>query len=336
MPDQLQNENDVLTAVRRFLRSSIDHRDEAEAMSSVVEVTSHLSLTNLEVWEGKLRMELWEIDRFPPSRWKFWSISRRSVSWLDLCNGDGFRRELAFRALSERAPNGFFLTLALRRLNDWVPEVRAAAREHLPMIVERSDPNYVVDALWTTLSHFSTWARIGDAGRQVLVDLISLGDLAVALKSRIVSATSGPTATILAQIGRTPILDRWLDEIATSAIQPAVRAKAYRSQLKRRIVWVVGRRWVWTELKWCKGRFEPVLGERPLSPDRPFVEILRMALVDRSPFVRRLAGEFLIQQLSAIGDESVELAESLASDPSPSVAERGRFALAQLGKPHAN
>ncbi len=46
--------------------------------------------------------------------------------------------------------------------------------------------------------------------------------------------------------------------------------------------------------------------------------------------VRRVAGELLIQHLESVGADSVNLAEQLASDPSPSVAERGRFAFAQL------
>ena len=55
-----------------------------------------------------------------------------------------------------------------------------------------------------------------------------------------------------------------------------------------------------------------------------------MALADRSPIVRRVAGDLLIQQLEIVGTEAVNLAKLLASDDSPSVAERGRFALAQL------
>ena len=47
--------------------------------------------------------------------------------------------------------------------------------------------------------------------------------------------------------------------------------------------------------------------------------------------VRRVAGEMLIRELKLIGAESIKLAELLASDSSPSVAERGRFALDRLG-----
>jgi hypothetical protein len=46
--------------------------------------------------------------------------------------------------------------------------------------------------------------------------------------------------------------------------------------------------------------------------------------------VRRVAVELLIQRSESIGEESFKLAEIFASDASASVAEMGRFALAQL------
>jgi hypothetical protein len=55
-----------------------------------------------------------------------------------------------------------------------------------------------------------------------------------------------------------------------------------------------------------------------------------MALADRSALVRRVAAEFLIKELSSIGNEAANLAEKLAADPSAYVAERGRFAMASL------
>lgn len=57
-----------------------------------------------------------------------------------------------------------------------------------------------------------------------------------------------------------------------------------------------------------------------------------MATVDRSLMVRRIAGEMLIKEIDHLGDEAIILAKTLASDKSPSVAERGRFALADLEK----
>lgn len=96
------------------------------------------------------------------------------------------------------------------------------------------------------------------------------------------------------------------------------------------MVWIDGRKWKWTDKQYCKGRLEPILRERTVSVESPFLETLKLAVIDRSPIVRRVAGETLIRELKLIGAESIKLAELLTSDVSPSVAERGRFALDRL------
>jgi hypothetical protein len=290
-----------------------------------------IPLNKLDAWERMIRTQLWTFEHKPTSVW--WKFRKRRAgfaSWLDLCSGDGFRRERIMRSLSGGAPNAFFLTLAVRRLNDWVPQVRAAAREHLPRLAECSDPEHVVDALWHVLAHCGSWGRMEDADRQLLADLISVERVAIALGSRILVATAGPVTQILSQAGRAPALDHRLKEFANSAIQPSVRAKAYRCLLEGRMAWVVGRKWRWTDLKWCKGRFEAVIEERAIAESVDFLACLRQALVDRSALVRRVAAEFLIKELRSIGNEAVSFAEQLASDRSAYVAERGCFALASL------
>ncbi|WIV98961.1 hypothetical protein [Kinneretia aquatilis] len=48
--------------------------------------------------------------------------------------------------------------------------------------------------------------------------------------------------------------------------------------------------------------------------------------------VRRVAAEFLIRELASLGENALVLAHRTASDPNPSVAERGNFALKQLNQ----
>lgn len=330
MSRELQIDSAVLSAVRRFLHASAAGSEASEAMASLVAETSRLPLTHLEAWESALRTELWKVEEWRSTSWRIWKKPARFVSWLDLCSGDGFRRERTLRTLSAGAPNAFLLLLAVRRLNDWVPEVRAAAREQVPAIASSSDPDHVVDALWHALPHSISWSRLEDRDRQVLSDLITRERVMPILKSRIISATAGPATAVLTQAGRSPALDEWLGEIAASAVQPSVRARAYRWLLEGRIVWVAGRTWKWTDVRWCRGQFVPILGERPRPVEPSFVVLLWSASADRSAAVRRLAGDMLIQRLESVGDEAVKLAELLASDPVPSVAERGRFVLAQL------
>ena len=74
----------------------------------------------------------------------------------------------------------------------------------------------------------------------------------------------------------------------------------------------------------------PIHADRPLSVNISFAETLKAALVDQSSFVRRIAGDVLIRESTAIGPLAIQLANNLASDSHPSVAERGKFALKKL------
>jgi hypothetical protein len=70
---------------------------------------------------------------------------------------------------------------------------------------------------------------------------------------------------IFSQVGRTSIPDGRFDEIAKEAIQPALCAKAYRSQFEGKLTWFEGREWEWTDIRYCQGRSKPIVGERCLS-----------------------------------------------------------------------
>ncbi len=125
-------------------------------------------------------------------------------------------------------------------------------------------------------------------------------------------------------------IDSYIHEIAVNAIQPSVRAKAYRCLFEKKVVWVAGQQWKWIDKQYCKGRFEPLLRERPLSVANPLVDILKLAVNDRSPVVRRVADDTLIRELKSIEAKSIKFAESLSRDPFPSVAARGKYALGRL------
>lgn len=335
MPYQQKDEvEEVLSAVRQIAQSVSSGRTVVVDMSGLVAATSNLSLTNLDVWERLLRWEFSrELNASMPTRWMLWTQPIPSLTWIDLCSEDGFKREKTLRTLSGAAPNRFFFAIAVRRLNDWVPQVREAAREKLPVIAQDTDPELVVDVLCATFPHWSSWGRLEDKDKQALLEIASIEKVGHSLKSRILSATSGPMVSVLSQAGCTEILDCHLDEIARKAIQPSVRAKAYRCLLEGKMVWCDGRKWEWTDKRYCKGQFKPILCERTVRVTSPFLETLKSAAIDRSPIVRRVAGEMLIRELEKIGTESLGLAELLASDPSPSVAERGRFALKRLVNP---
>ncbi len=314
------NKKQVLEAVRNILCN----RASAPALSEYIGVTSGLPVSKLEYWERTFRYEI-ELASYSQ---RLSLNSRRLLPWVDCCSGNGYRREKALRALNEGAPNGFLCALVLRRLNDWVPQVRAAAREHIPVMAAHTQPDHLVEALWALLLHFHTWGRLQTEDLEVLMSLLSI--VPSRLVAKLLQATTGPAAGILGQLGRTPILDQCLPTLCAQAMQPAVRAKAYRSQLEERMVWFEGRKWVWTDRRWCQGRYVPVLGERKIHVYRPFLELLAQAAQDASPIVRRVAGDVLLAKLDSIGVDALPIAILLSEDAYPSVAERGIFALKRI------
>lgn len=331
MPDHPRNERDVAAAIRRFLEAP--SRETPDAMAALIAATEGLPLGKLDAWERTIRQELWAAETGQSSNaWEFWRKPARFASWLDVCSADGWRREAILRTAQGNAPNGFFLAFALRRLNDWVPQVRAAAREHLPRLASASDPQHVADALWAVLPHCGSWGRMDDGDREVLTELVSLKESARALKSRVLTATAGPAPAVLTQAARALVVDSWFEEVAQDAMQPAVRARAYRFLLDGRVRWVVGRKWRWIDLTWGKGRFEPVVEEREIVAGRAMQALLYQALKDPSAMVRRVTADALVEHLASLGADAPALAKRIAADRSASVAERGRFALAKLGE----
>ncbi len=230
----------VIEALHRSFSAPADKV--AEALSAVVSALNSIPLGNLELYERLIRNELQRVEATESSgTWKFWRKRDRFATWLDLCNGDGWKREAILRTASGPVPNAWFLAFAIRRLNDWVPEVRAAAREHVLRMTSESDAEHVASALWLVLPHLSSWQRMRDSDRDVLLQLTGLEPAAHSLKAMILNATAGPAAAVLEQSLRHPANEHWLQELAFNAIQPTVRAKAFRFLFNGRVTWVVGR-----------------------------------------------------------------------------------------------
>lgn len=128
-------------------------------------------------------------------------------------------------------------------------------------------------------------------------------------------------------MGRTSILDGNIEKIASLAVQPSVRAKAYRSLFEGRIVWMEGRKWEWTDKRYCKGRLKPVIAERKFDTEIELLDLLKKASDDHLSIVRRVAAKVLIRELDSLGDLAKDLAEKFALDKSRPVSVRGNFAL---------
>lgn len=328
-------EDALRSSVRHFTAGINTGRSIPADMSMLVHATASLPLTHLACWEQVIRDELTHAERSQSSRpwWKPRVEPRRFLAWIDLVSWDGHVRERVLRTLSGPVPNGFFFALALRRLNDWVPQVRAAAREKLPLLARDSMPEHVAQALCAMLSTWTSWGRLEDADRQVLEALLGLPKIDQLIKHKVTSSAVGPMAFTLSQVTRSNVLDAHLPDIAEMAVQPTVRAFAYRALLAGKVVWVKQQRWVWVDVSAGRGRMQNILDERPLIAQHAPLPLLRAALADRSPIVRRIAGEVLIRDAASLGDAALPLVHKLAEDTSPGLAERGGFILRSLAQP---
>lgn len=324
-------EDKITSAVKGFANSINSGSKVVADMSALVDVTDKLPLSSFDFWERLIRSEFsLALRESNPPKWKVWSKPKELVTWLDLISRDGYKREKALRALSGAAPNTFFFSLAVRRLNDWVPQVRKAAREKLPEIARSTDPEYVVEALCVALSNWNSWGRIEEPDKEILLQIICEKEIAKTLRYKLISSASGPMPSLFSQLGRTPILDGEVEEIASFAIQPSVRAKAFRSLFEGRIVWVEGWKWEWTDIRYCEGRLKPIVAERKLDVRTPLLELLKKSSEDRSSIVRRVSAEILIRELDSLGSVAKVFADKFASDKSHPVSERGEFAIKKL------
>ncbi|WP_199609640.1 hypothetical protein [Flocculibacter collagenilyticus] len=331
MVEQNKFEYQISAAISEFVASKKPTSKIVADLSPVIEATSELPLSNLEYWETFIRDQYDQaLSSESTNKWKFWEDNSPRITLLDLCSWDGYRREKALRTINDKLPNRLFLALVVRRLNDWVPQVRKAAQDILANVLINSEPPYVADVICFTLSHWSSWKRIAPLNRMALLNTLSNKEIAKHIKLKLIHSSAGPLASILSEIGQIDVLDNSLEEIAANAVQPALRAKAYRSLLEGKVSWFAGREWEWTDKRYNEGRMKTLVAERPLATKVPLLPTLHLAANDRSSQARRVAAEILIKELNNLGSESLVLAEKFAQDSSSAVAERGKFALKKL------
>lgn len=329
----MQNiEQAVISAVKKVANSKNSAGEVTANMQALIDITSTLPLSNFDYWEQIIRDNFFHQREYtPPTIWNFWKQNQYLPSWLEVISWNGYTREKALQALSGPAPNAFFFAIITRRLNDWVPQVRKAAREKIYDIAQASNPAYVCDALCLLLENWNSWERIEQEEKDVVLKIICDESVANHFIEKLIDSPIGPMPFILSQIGRTPILDNALEKIANSAVQPAVRAKAFRCLFDKKNTWINGYKWEWTDIRCCKGKINTVVSERAIKHQIPLLDLMRVSANDKSSLVKRISAEVLIREIDNLGSVAKELALQFSKDKSRAVAERGIFALKKLG-----
>jgi hypothetical protein len=198
-------------------------------------------------------------------------------------NFSGYVREDALRRFSGGLRSPFFFGAIAHRLNDWVPEVRRAARSCAERTFPVTRPEIVADAAIDLLDRSRSWQRWSDEAAP-LDAALARPDVLNCLVQRVRDRRTGPLASVLRTLLRGSDLDRYLAELAADAVQPSVRAVAVRAQIEGQATWPVGYRKQWISKPEGKYRSIVVHEERALSTEPSREDFVRLAAaVGRRP-----------------------------------------------------
>lgn len=236
------------------VRSALDPRL-AEAVRRVLSDTSlsEIDADYLEVHDprfvgrisDKLRRILdsapviaWRGSRRPSDLFQFVTetAKRSKLSALVLStSASGYVREAAVQRI-ESIPGPFSLALLVNRLNDWVPNVRAAAEARLSEMSARLDRGLVagcIEYLW----RFDEYGRASSAGREIIAGLIDDDAAAAAVREWVLQKSDDRSLRLAQHLLRSPALDDLLIGLATRHKHPRLRALAAKAALEGVFSW---------------------------------------------------------------------------------------------------
>lgn len=263
-------------------------------------------------------------------------IENSDIAAVYLFHGDGFVREAALNALASPITHSVVAYGLIRRLNDWSPNVRSAARRALSRCFGQSEPSVLVPAIWVVLRDGAEWGRWKQGYAGLINEIMQHPQLAQRLVLRLQSETRAGTSTIFQALCQNPKIDGFLGGIALSAHQPHLRAGALRCIAMDKVVWPLGRsRKAWIDKSLGQYKMVADYGSRPLSVDFDLAAVLRTALRDRSVVVQK-------QMLDALSLHRhdprflpliVEILELLSSDTRPPIRSRLAFLKSHMPTP---
>lgn len=246
---------------------------------------------------------------------------------LFLFHGDGRCRELALEMLPLRPLALPVLCGLMRRLNDWVAPVRAAALVALKRLEPVLKPEHIAPLVPRLAVDMLDWGRAETpVFETVFVELPAGRE---ALISWLRNARQGPAARLMHRALAAPYLDGQLEKLALSAPHPHVRAVAAGALMAGEARWPDGRKRVWIDKSLGLSRMEPLIRSRPLTVSAQVEALLPHLAADRSARVRRLGADHVVSHgPGALGARDLALLEA---DGDPGVKTRLDYARRKWG-----
>ena len=249
------------------------------------------------------------------------------LEYLLVFHRDGYIREAALAKFDGELTGAFFFAAIAYRLNDWAGMVREAALKAARRTFPKTKPEVVVGAAVFLLDRKRYWQR-GGVIFDVLDETFARPDVVDQLAEVFYSSRAGPMGTLLRYALHRSETDKHLMRFATGAFLPAVRQVALESLIKRRATWSSGLKMEWVDKSLGKCRMVTAFASREIAEHHSLEQLIELGVRDRSPAVRRVALDGLIEHRASLGivDGVVRL---LRNDKNKSVRERIEFILAE-------
>jgi hypothetical protein len=248
------------------------------------------------------------------------------LAYLYLFHGSGYLRESALTRWAWPPSSPLMLAAIAIRMNDWVQQVRVAAKRCAELWFPSVAPEVVVDAFDFLIQRHDILGRWDVAERLVVEDMLYRRDVLVSLAHRLQHQKSGPARRTLLLALRRPGFDFSLPELA-SAVMPSVRAVAIQTLIERRATWQNGFTLEWIDKRYGKARKVPTMSVRDIALDLKVDDLLLTHSEDRSPLVRKVVANALIDRIDVPTPIYFEIASRLTRDRSSVVASKAEYFL---------
>ncbi|OJF92865.1 hypothetical protein [Pararhizobium antarcticum] len=245
------------------------------------------------------------------------------LAWFSLCDPDGFVRERALEGINMPPPSAIRLALLMIRLNDWVPQVRAAAQRCLDRVGAGIAPEVFVDTLPYCLQALPLASRMGDGGA-ALIALVSRPDIHDLIADRLMNGEGGAIVRIFRDLMSTDLFDAQLPALAASARNTAIRARALRILLAGAVEDIPVLREFW--ISRTLGIKRPVAGTatRPIDQAAAAEALISRAARDRTVAVRKAAAQGLVRHRNDVDDLDA-LVALFDTEKNPAILDRIAF-----------
>jgi len=278
--------------------------------------------TAYRVWM-RLKQALW--FEWPSPSEQALLKRNNDFAWLFLFHPSGHVREAALDCVNSPPTSPFFFSSLAWRLNDWVQPVRQAAERCAERVLHQTASDVAANAALYLLDRHLAWGRWNNEFR-ALDKTFEREDVMADVALQLAQRSTGPLANCLRHALRYPAMDKHLPRLASAAIQPSVRAVAYRCLISGIAAWPVGLEWAWIDKVYGLRRRVPKLETREIQRTNSAADIIKAAIHDRSNIVRIVAADAVISVRSQLPDAD-QLIARLANDRSPAVRERANYML---------